>query len=243
MYGNVCDIEEIQRIAYKYGLKVIYDAAHTFGERYKDKGIGDFGDASCFSFHATKVFNTIEGGATCYKDKELGEKIYNLKNFGIRGDERIESVGANAKMNEFQAAMGICNLKHIDEEIRKRKCIVEQYRNKLENIDGLQLNLIQENVESNYSYFPVIFDENKLGFTRDQMQKWLAEEGIYARKYFYPITNVFDCFRDLYETENTPIALHISKRVLTLPLYADLEIENVNKICMIILDRIKQYRL
>lgn len=115
VYGNVCNVEEIQRIADKYGLKVIYDAAHTFGERYDDKGIGSFGDASCFSFHATKVFNTIEGGAVCYKNKELGERLYNLKNFGIRDQETVESVGANAKMNEFQAAMGICNLRHVDD--------------------------------------------------------------------------------------------------------------------------------
>lgn len=121
VYGNMCDVEAIEEIAKKYGLKVIYDAAHAFGVTYKGKGAGSFGDASCFSFHATKVFNTIEGGAVCFKDKELGRRLYNLKNFGIRDEETVESVGANAKMNEFQAAMGLCNLRHVDEEIGKRK--------------------------------------------------------------------------------------------------------------------------
>lgn len=114
VYGNVCNIEEIERLAHKYELKVLYDAAHTFGETYKGQGIGNFGDASCFSFHATKVFNTIEGGAVCYKDPELGRKLYELKNFGIHGPEEVDAVGANAKMNEFCAAMGLCNLRHVD---------------------------------------------------------------------------------------------------------------------------------
>lgn len=121
VYGNVCDVEEIDRIANKYELKVIYDAAHSFGETYKGKGIGTFGNASCFSFHATKVFNSIEGGAVCYKDEELGEKLYQLKNFGIHNAEEVTGVGANAKMNEFCAAMGLCNLRHVEEEIAKRK--------------------------------------------------------------------------------------------------------------------------
>ncbi|MBN1069257.1 DegT/DnrJ/EryC1/StrS family aminotransferase [Clostridium botulinum] len=234
VYGNICNVEEIERIAKKYGLKVIYDAAHTFGVRYKDKGIGSFGDASCFSFHATKVYNTIEGGAVCYKDSEIGERLYNLKNFGIRGPEVVESVGANAKMNEFQAAMGICNLKHVDEEIQKRKKVVERYREKLENIEGIQLNPIQENVLSNYAYFPVIFDEKKFGYSRNEISDRLAENGIYSRKYFYPLTNTFDCFHRKYDVDKTPVALYISKRVLTLPLYADLALEDVDKICDII---------
>ena len=149
VYGNVCNIEEIERLAHKYDLKVLYDAAHTFGETYKGQGIGRFGDVSCFSFHATKVFNTIEGGAVCYKDLELGRKLYELKNFGIHGPEEVDAVGANAKMNEFCAAMGMCNLRHIDEEIEKRKKVVERYRDRLENTEGLQLNVVQSEVESN----------------------------------------------------------------------------------------------
>ena len=236
VYGNVCNVEEIERISRKYGLKVIYDAAHTFGVTYKGKGIGSFGDASCFSFHATKVFNTIEGGAVCYRDKELGDKIYNLKNFGIRGEESVEGVGANAKMNEFQAAMGICNLRHIDEEIGKREKIIKYYRERLKNIEGIQLNCVQKEVKSNFAYFPVLFDEKKSGKNRDEIFKKLKESGIYARKYFYPLTNMFECYKKYYNSMETPVALEVSKKVLTLPLYADLSIGDVNKICDIIVE-------
>ena len=235
VYGNICNIEEITRIAKKYDLKVIYDAAHTFGERYKGKGIGSYGDASCFSFHATKVFNSIEGGAVCYKNKEFGLSLYRLKNFGIRGPEIVDGVGANAKMNEFCAAMGLCNLRHIDEEILKRKRVVECYRNYLENVDGLMLNPIQKNVESNYAYFPVVFDEKIYGSNRNEVFEKLEENNIGARKYFYPLTNTFDCFHGKYNVDMTPVALHISKRVLTLPLYADLSLDDVEHICELVL--------
>ena len=234
VYGNICNVEEIDRIAHKYGLKVIYDAAHTFGEEYKGCGIGTFGDASCFSFHATKVFNTIEGGAACYKDELLGQRLYNLKNFGIRGPEDVESVGANAKMNEFQAAMGLCNLRHVEREIEKRKKVVERYRERLEGIKGIQLNRIQDNVKSNYAYFPVIFDEKLFGHSRNEVFDKLAENNIMARKYFYPLTNTFDCYHGQYDVSKTPTALYLSKRVLTLPLYADLSIEDVDRISDII---------
>ncbi len=235
VYGNVCDVEEIERIAHKYSLKVIYDAAHTFGVRYKDRGIGSFGDVSCFSFHATKVFNSIEGGAVCFHDNDFGKAIYQLKNFGINGPEIVDGVGANAKMNEFCAAMGICNLRHVDDEIAKRKQVVERYRQRLHGIDGLQLNPVQEDVTPNYAYFPVIFDEKVFGASRNEVFDALAEEGIGARKYFYPLTNTFDCFHGKFDPNLTPIALYISKRVLTLPLYADLELEDVDRICDIIL--------
>lgn len=235
VYGNVCNIEEIEHIAHKYELKVIYDAAHTFGETYKGKGIGSFGDASCFSFHATKVFNSIEGGAVCYKDKQLGNKLYELKNFGIHGPEEVSAVGANAKMNEFCAAMGICNLRHVDDEIAKRKAVVEHYRERLDCVDGVQLNAIQDNVESNYAYFPVVIEEKIFGASRSEVFDKLSENGIGARKYFYPLTNTFECFHGKYDVTETPVALHISKRVLTLPLYADLKFEDVDKICDIIL--------
>lgn len=237
VYGNVCNIEEIERIAHKYGLKVLYDAAHTFGETYKGQGIGNFGDASCFSFHATKVFNTIEGGAVCYRDPDMGRRLYELKNFGIHGPEEVDAVGANAKMNEFCAAMGLCNLRHVDEEIAKRRAVVERYREHLEGVDGLRLNVRQPEVRSNYAYFPVVFDENLFGASRNEVMDALAQNGIGARKYFYPLTNTFECFHGKYDVDATPVALHVAKRVLTLPLYADLSMEDVDRICKIVLEQ------
>lgn len=236
VYGNICDVEAIEKIAQKYELEIIYDAAHTFGVKYKGKGIGSFGDVSCFSFHATKVFNTIEGGAACFKDKDFGLDLYRLKNFGIRGPEKVDAVGANAKMNEFCAAMGLCNLKHVDEEIAKRKAVAGRYRELLQNVEGLQLNPVQKDVLPNYSYFPVVFDENVFGSSRNEVFLKLQQEGIVARKYFYPLTNTFECFHGEYNPEETPVALHISKRVLTLPLYADLPFADVDRICSIILE-------
>lgn len=235
VYGNICDVEAIQRIADKYKLKVIYDAAHTFGVKYKGKGIGTFGDASCFSFHATKVFNTIEGGAVCFRDKAFGEEIYNIKNFGIRGPEEVVGVGANAKMNEFCAAMGLCNLKNVDGEIAKRKRIVERYKENLGSVNGIKICKNQDGVLPNYAYFPVVFDEMLFGKNRDEISDKLAAEGIFSRKYFYPLTNAFDCYRDKFNAADTPVALQISKKVLTLPLYADLSLEEVDRICQVIL--------
>ncbi len=235
VYGNICNIEEIGRIAKKYNLKVIYDAAHTFGEKYNGRGIGSYGDVSCFSFHATKVFNSVEGGAVCFKDEEFGQAIYRLKNFGIRGPECVDGVGANAKMNEFCAAMGLCNLRHVDEEIAKRKKVVDCYRSYLDGVEGIQLNPVQKNVQSNYAYFPVIFDEKVFGADRNQVFDELAKNDIGARKYFYPITNTFDCFHGKYDANLTPIALRLSHQVLTLPLYADLALSDVERICKIIL--------
>ena len=235
VYGNICNIEEIERLAHKYELRVIYDACHTFGETYKGKGVGSFGDASCFSFHATKVFNSIEGGAVCFKDKKLGDILYELKNFGIHGPEEVSAVGANAKMNEFCAAMGLCNLRHLETEIDKRRKVADRYRSHLDGIDGLQLNVIQPDVKSNYAYFPVIIEEKIFGVSRAEVFDTLSEQEIGARKYFYPLTNTFSAFHGKYNGLETPVALHISKRVLTLPMYADLALEDVDRICEIVL--------
>lgn len=237
VYGNICDVEKIDEIAKKHNLKVIYDAAHAFGVTYKGRGIGNYGDASCYSFHATKVFNTIEGGAVAFKDQDMGLELYRLKNFGIRGPECVDGIGANAKMNEFCAAMGLCNLKYINEEIKKRKKVVEHYRRRLENIEGIYLAPIQKNVETNYSYFPVVFDEGIYGLSRDEVFNILEENGIGARKYFYPLTNSFECYKGIYDVNLTPVAEELSKRVLTLPLYADLDISDVDRICSIIINR------
>ena len=235
VYGNICNIDEIDRLARKYGLKVIYDACHAFGETYKGKGVGCFGDASCFSFHATKVFNTIEGGAVTFHDKSLGDALYDLKNFGIHGPEDVSAVGANAKMNEFCAAMGLCNLRHVRDEISKRQKVAARYRSHLEGVEGLQLNEVQPEVKSNYAYFPVVFDELVFGASRDQVYDALAAHDIYARKYFYPLTNTYSAFHGKYNALETPVALQISKRVLTLPIYADLALEDVDRICEIVL--------
>ncbi len=235
VYGNMCDVEEIDRIAKKYGLKVVYDAAHAFATKYKGVSSACFGDAAMFSFHATKVFNTIEGGAVCFKDDSWVQLLNDQKNFGIHGPESVCFVGGNAKMNEFQAAMGICNLRHLDEEIAKRKRVVERYRERLTDIEGIQLSVIQKNVESNYAYFPVVFDGYK--YTRNEILEKLAEVDIGARKYFYPLTNSFECYRN-YPTagvEKTPVAQHLALRVLTLPLYADLPLDDVDRICDVIL--------
>ena len=231
VYGNICDVEAIQRIADKHRLKVIYDAAHTFGETYRGAGVGTFGDASCFSFHATKVFNTIEGGAVCFKDKELGEKLYCLKNFGIQNEEIVNGVGANAKMNEFQAAMGLCNLRHISEEIEKRRCVFERYRERLSKVNGIRLNPIQKDVQSNYSYFPILVDEDNFGCSRENIYEELKKKGINTRKYFYPITNAFECYANIFDPSMTPVAMDISHHILTLPIYAELLLKDVDYIC------------
>lgn len=237
VYGNICDVDAIKNIAAKYDLKVLYDAAHAFGVKYKNKGIGSFGDVSCFSFHATKVFNTIEGGAVCFgdKNKDFGLDIYRLKNFGIRGPEIVDAVGANAKMNEFCAAMGICNLKRMDVCIQSRKRLVDEYRSRLSNVDGLRLDEPQKEVEQNYAYFPIVVDEKRFGATRNEVMKKLAEHNIFARKYFYPLTNTFDAFHGRFDVNKTPVALYISKRVLTLPLYEELDIKDVARISNIVL--------
>ena len=239
VYGNICNIEAIDDFAKRHELKVIYDAAHTFGETYKGKGVGSFGDASCFSFHATKVFNTIEGGCVCYKDDSIGEKVYDLKDFGIHGPEEVSAIGANAKMNEFCAAMGLCNLRHIDEEIEKRRAVYEKYCERLSDIDGLKLNIIQDNVKSNYAYFPVVFDKDKLGFDRDYVFEKLYENGVMARKYFYPATNAMTCYSGRFDANATPVAKRISESVLTLPMYADLGIDEVERICDVIISCMK----
>ncbi len=237
VYGNICDVEAIEHIAKKHHLKVIYDAAHTFGVEYKGHGIAEYGDAAMFSFHATKVYNTIEGGAICFGNDQgtLKEDLYGLKNFGIRGEEIVDAVGANSKMNEFQAAMGLCNLRHVDGEIEKRRKVVERYRERLSGVPGIRLAKEQPDVKQNYAYFPVVFEPEVFGRSRDVICDRLKEKNIFTRKYFYPTTNSFACYRDRYNPADTPVALEMSKKVLTLPLYADLSLEEVDVICDYIL--------
>ncbi|MEK5079750.1 DegT/DnrJ/EryC1/StrS family aminotransferase [Solibacillus sp. FSL W7-1436] len=232
VYGHMCNVKEIESLAQKYNLKVIYDAAHAFGTKLNGKDVGSFGDVSMFSFHATKVFNTIEGGALTFNNELYVNLFQSFKNFGITGPEDVSYVAGNAKMNEFQAAMGLCNLRHVDEEIAKRKHVVEQYKKELSGIEGIQLSPEQEGLQSNYAYFPVMFNGYK--YSRDEIIKRLAEHDIFARKYFYPLTNEFACYEGKFDLGSTPVAAYIGNRVLTLPLYADLNLEDVNRICTII---------
>ena len=236
VYGNLCDVEKIKQIADKHNLKVIYDAAHAFGVTYNGVSSANFGDAAMFSFHATKVFNTIEGGAVCYSDGKLRQILNDMKNFGIRGPESVEFVGGNAKMNEFSAAMGICNIRHLDEEIAKRQKVVEHYRERLSGINGIKLCAEQKGVKSNYAYFPVVFDGYK--YDRNAVFERLKEHNIVARKYFYPLTNSFHCYEGKtgFDPKKTPIAAYVADRVLTLPLYADLTENEIDMICDIIVE-------
>lgn len=233
VYGNVCNVEAIQKIADQYSLKVIYDAAHGFGEKYKGHGIGCYGDASVFSFHATKVFNTIEGGAVAVNDTKLYDKLYNLKNFGIRGEELVVSVGANAKMNEFAAIMGLCNLKYVSHVLRERKLRTEEYERLLKDVKGIRHFKKNVDVEKNYGYYPVLI-EKEYPLDRDELYSQLREYKYFTRKYFYPLTSDQVCFKNKYKNVKLDNARDLSKKVLVLPLYEDLPIEYISKIANII---------
>lgn len=235
VYGNICNYEAIQKIADKYELKVIYDAAHAFGEEINGINVAKLGDASMFSFHATKVFNTIEGGCIAFKDESLVKEYKALRQFGMYGKEDAEMVGTNAKMTEFQAAMGICNLRHIDEYISARKACVEIYRKRLSGVEGIRICPEQKNVRSNYAYFPVLFNKSEFGLSRDEIADRLAGENIFARKYFYPLTSDFSIVKSKFAVNETPVAKATADSVLTLPLYSDLDVNDVDRICDIIL--------
>ena len=233
VYGNICAVEEIERIADEHGLKVIYDAAHAFAVEYKGRGIGDWGDISMFSFHATKVFHTIEGGCLTFRDASLSEKIAQERNFGVFGEELI-CFGTNAKMNEFQAAMGICNLRHIDDELMARKVAFNRYTERLEGAQGIKLPFFVEGLKQNYAYYPILIESAVFGADRNEIAARLDKQGIYARKYFYPLVSENQEFASDM-SKATPRALAISRNVLCLPLYAHLSAEDIDKICDIIL--------
>lgn len=240
VYGNICNIEEIEKLAYKYNLKVIYDAAHAFGEKYKGTNVANFGDASIFSFHATKVFQTIEGGAVCSKNRELYDKIYNLKNFGIRSEELVVDIGANAKMNELQAIMGLLNLKYLEKEINKRKKGVERYYHNLESVQGIKLLKVNNQIQSNYVYFPILFCEKDGNEIRNNIYERLREYEIYSRKYFYPITADQACFKNKYKKTDLANARYCANRVLILPMFADIEEDDIDRICQVIKKNMKE---
>ncbi|WP_281700330.1 DegT/DnrJ/EryC1/StrS family aminotransferase [Cetobacterium somerae] len=231
VFGNPCEVKKIEAIAKKHNLKVFYDAAHAFGVEIDGRGIGEFGDISMFSLHATKVFNSVEGGVLTYNNLQLQKKLRLLKNFGIAGQEAVELVGLNCKMNEFQAAMGIVNLRYIDNQILKRKLITTRYRENLKKIQGIHYIKDLENIKHNYSYFPIVIDEKIFGKTRDQLFEELKEYNVFTRKYFYPLVTDFNCYKEQYINVKLPNAKYISDRVLTLPIYGDLTLELVDYIC------------
>lgn len=235
VYGTPCNVDEIEKIAEKYNLKVIYDAAHAFGVEIDGNGIANYGDVSMFSFHATKVFHTIEGGALTYNNEEYSKFFRLEKNFGIANEESVIENGGNAKMNEFQAAMGLINLRYIERGIQRRKKIVEIYRELLRDIEGITYLKDMKNVKHNYAYFPIIIDKNKYGKSRDEVFEKLKEYNVFARKYFYPLTSDFECYKDIEgNKDNLKNSKYISNRVMTLPLYEDLEMEDVEYICELI---------
>ena len=235
VYGNPCKMAEIQKIADTYGLKVIYDACHTFGVTQDDLPVLNFGDLSVMSFHATKVYNTFEGGAIVCHDQNMKKRIDNLKNFGFAGETTVVAPGINAKMNEVQAAMGLLQLKTIDAVIAKRKLIAETYRRELLGIEGLGFLEDIPNVNQSYSYFPVFINKEKFGKTRDEVYELLKQHNIYSRRYFYPLISQFPSYRGLESAkpENLPLAEKTTKEAICLPRYPDLEIDMVTKICIL----------
>lgn len=235
VYGTPCDVVGIQEVADRHGLKVIYDAAHAFGVRLGGVGIGNFGDASMFSFHATKVFNTIEGGCLTFVNGDLEKDLYHLKNFGIVSEDVVAAVGSNAKMNEFQAAMGLCNLHYLAESRATRGALEARYRHHLSGVPGLSFLPERADVEGNHAYLPVAVDPRAFGATRDEVVAHLKAEGIHPRKYFYPIVSAFDCYSGRFDPAATPVALASSLRVMTLPLHPELSPDTVDVICGLVL--------
>ena len=232
VYGNPCKIAAIQNIANKHGLKVIYDAAHAFGVKLDGKSILLNGDLSILSFHATKVFSTIEGGEIVCHDEKMKHHIDNLRNFGFQDETVVEEPGINAKMNEIQSAFGLLQLKYVDEYIKKRRIIVNTYTELLKGLSGLRVLRDMKNVNHNFSYFPILVDEDRYGLSRDELYFKLRENEIFGRRYFYPLISNFPMYSDLPSASinNLPIANNLSQQVICLPIYPDLDLEIVKRI-------------
>ncbi len=236
VYGNPCNMEEIQAIADKYGLKVIYDAAHAFGVRINGESILNFGDMSTLSFHATKTYNTIEGGALICHDEKTKKRIDYLKNFGFAGETEVVAPGINAKMDEVRAAYGLLNLKYVDKAIDNRKIIAQTYREGLKQIKGISCLHDIEGVRHNYSYFPIFVDEKEYGLTRDELYQKLKDNNILGRRYFYPLISDFSTYRELDSANptNLPVANKVAEQVICLPIYDNLEIVDVERVIKLI---------
>jgi dTDP-4-amino-4,6-dideoxygalactose transaminase len=233
VYGSPCDVQRIKEIADAYGLKVIYDACHTFGVTVNEVPVLSYGDLSVMSFHATKVYTTFEGGAIVSHDEATKRRIDNLKNFGFLNETTVVAPGINAKMNEVQAAMGLLQLKHIDEAINKRKAIAHLYREKLDGIEGISCLRETTGVRYCYAYFPILIDEMRYGRSRDDTYEELKKHNIFGRRYFYPLISQFPTYRGLESAQpgKMPVAEEVAKRALCLPLYPDLDMSIVDDIC------------
>jgi dTDP-4-amino-4,6-dideoxygalactose transaminase len=236
VYGNPCCVSKIEEIADTYGLKIIYDAAHAFGVKLNGESLLNFGDLSVLSFHATKVYNTFEGGAIVCNDEKTKKRIDYLKNFGFAGETTVVAPGINSKMNELQASFGLLQLKYVDENIRKRKLIAETYRDGLKDVKGLTYLNDIENVKHNYSYFPILVNKSEYVMTRDELYEKLKENGIYGRRYFYPLISNFPTYRSLTSAhkENLPVANQVADMVICLPIFPMLSLSDVDKILEII---------
>ena len=236
VYGNPCNAAKIQEIADKYGLKVIYDAAHAFGVTVNGKSVLDGGDMSTLSFHATKVYNTIEGGALVCRDAQTKKRIDYLKNFGFAGETTVVAPGINGKMDEVRAAYGLLNLKQVDRAIESRQQAAGQYRQTLKNVEGISLMKEMQGVRHNYAYFPIFVDAETYGMTRDELYFKLKENSVFCRRYFYPLISTFPTYRELdsAKPENLPVATKVADSVICLPMYAGLSNDNIRKILSII---------
>ena len=234
-YGHPCKVEEIQRIADNYNLRVIYDACHTFGVEDSGGSILRHGDLSCISFHATKVFNTFEGGAIICKDEKTKTRIDQLKNFGHVGETTVVAPGINGKMSEFNAAVGLLQLNYIDHAIGLRSKVDQIYRSRLNSVPGIRCIEQSGQTRSNFSYFPILV-EKSFRMTRDQLNEFLRENGVFPRRYFYPLISEFSMYRSLPSATpgNLPVASEMTRKILCLPIYPDLQIDNVNRICDLI---------
>ena len=236
VYGKLCNWRDIQKIAKKYNLKVVYDAAHAFGVKDGAINAGCLGDISMFSFHATKVFHTIEGGCLVHRSPALSQDFAAWRQFGMYDGECVESLGTNAKLTEFAAAMGLCNLRHLEEQITLRRAATMRYRERLFGKKGIILCEEQLGVTSNYAYFPIQIVPEEFGRNRDEVAAHLAKSELFTRKYFYPLTSQFPLFRKRFIIQETPVAEEIANRILCLPLYSDLTIPDVDQVCNALLE-------
>lgn len=238
VYGNPCQVDKIQKIADAYGLQVIYDACHAFGVQINGNSLLNYGDLSVLSFHATKVFNTFEGGAIICHDKKTKTRIDFLKNFGYDGELRVVAPGINAKMNEVQAAFGLLQLKYFEKAIHKRKRIYSLYQELLCNVDGLSFLNELEGIKHNYAYFPVFIEEPAFGKSRDELYEFMKKHKVFGRRYFFPLISQFPTYKGLHSSnpENLSVAESKSKQVVCLPIYPDLELSDVKRICNLIKD-------